>query len=478
MTETVSPVAKAEIRATHFSPEGKPLLNPSLESPKATQPERRGVLRFIDGLRGRVPEIPEGPKHVLESLEVMALANRQKRVVMQWYLAETGRIAYNPDTNLGYGPNSTPVIDLAVIEARRAERARKTGENPPAPLVEIPQSLNQIITTLYRAAGLPEDVSVDSLMLGKSGTFLIIKTDKGINIRLNLPDPGSNSGFYFSIDAQSLGSNPELIQQVKAIETQFSDKTSLLGICEALIQYAEQGVAKLPEENAIRKLEVQEERETNRKMREERDRAKAAREQSQRSGVKRELSDKEKRALERLRKRHPNNPLFKEPWSPETLEGSFVEVFSFVPENALEPIGEQGLRPNRPDDTAEDEAFMEAHMPEGIRSKFPTLSRKNSVFAHPDSKESAAFRYGIALSIIVDPDRAFVVDAQRYTEAIIIRSFVHAEHYWENAITLREYLALSPEEKKRFEIPEVLIPGGVKPENIRIDHVTGKPYPT
>lgn len=485
MTVEAGASGRIDIRATHFGPKGELLVNPT-EVPKPNQPEKRGL---FGGLLGRLrhkelPKQPEGPKHVLESIRKTRLADRLEKVTQLFY--EMRQDAYESDRGMceeTYGSAYHARIKLANIEERRAERAKKAEETPPAPIAEIPQPLNQIIENLNKAAGSSGEVSIGSLSLEHDSLKII--TDRGIRIELRLPGIMSiHNEIYFSIDARSLGNNPELLQQIKAIEGQFSDQASLLGISEILIQYAEQVTSKLPEENDIRIQEVQKEKQREIETWAERDRIKAERERTQRPGTKKErtrkkkeLSNEEKQALEELRIRHPDNPLFKTELR-EVPEG-FVEVISTVPERALDSIGEQGLIPMRPKETSEQESFMEDHMPESVRAKYPTLSRLRSTFAHPDIGRPKNFVNEVALSLMVDPDKVFVADAAAYTEAAAIFNPVWAEHYWEEAMTLREFLALPAKEKSdRFPIPEVLIPGGVKPELIRVDHVTiGKPTP-
>lgn len=296
MTVETGASGRIDIRATHFGPKGELLVNPT-EVPKPSPPEKRGLL---EGLLGRLrnkelPKQPEGPKHVLESIRKTGLADRLEKATQVFY--KTKDNAYESDRDMHeetYGSANHPRIKLANIEEWRAERAEKTEEAPPAPIAEIPQPLNQIIENLNKAAGNSGEVSIGSLSLEHDSLEII--TDRGIRINLRLPGIMSvHNEIYFSIDARSLGNNPELLQQIKAIEDQFSDQASLLGISEILIQYAEQVTSKLPEENDIRRQEVQEEKQRIIEARAERDRKKAENEGRQ--------------ALEELRQRHPDNPL-------------------------------------------------------------------------------------------------------------------------------------------------------------------------
>jgi len=82
----------------------------------------------------------------------------------------------------------------------------------------------------------------------------------------------------------------------------------------------------------------------------------------------------------------------------------------------------------------------------------------------------------IFLPVKVDIDKALVADVSYVTSvfnAYLLSEYVRLEflqknirNYWSSALILKQFLSLTPEEKSRIKIPEVLIPGPISPEFI------------
>jgi len=118
-----------------------------------------------------------------------------------------------------------------------------------------------------------------------------------------------------------------------------------------------------------------------------------------------------------------------------------------------------------------DEIADKLNIPKEVR-------RYNVIFAYPFKEKPFwidAYQRDdwVTLKIKVDPKKCYVADAEEITAAKT-RFFgedpawkAFAKSYWENLITLEEFLKMNKEEQeKRYTEPEVLIPYGVPPENI------------
>lgn len=177
--------------------------------------------------------------------------------------------------------------------------------------------------------------------------------------------------------------------------------------------------------------------------------------------VKKEMAENWE-TFEEIKKRNPGNPLFKE--NLEKKEG-FVSVFHYTGESSLSGIGEKGLKPAKSARPA-DQVF-DQYAPERFK-------RMDAVYAYYDYHRKDNFGGNIILETQVDPDKALVADAELFTEAVLGSGngkevdVDYVKSYWEKAVTLSEYLKLSKEEQARkFTHPEVIIPEGIEPEEIR-----------
>ena len=205
--------------------------------------------------------------------------------------------------------------------------------------------------------------------------------------------------------------------------------------------------------------------------------------------------------LDELRKRHPENSLFKtgQPQVPDSAENkrAYAKVFCATHESSLDHISQEGLRfageemmgtsvteDGRAVNTnkmALEKIFQEV-APEGH-------NRRSSVFAVPeyrDSKRSGAMqRMGeVVLEIMVDADSAMVFDVEKYNsvaegmwlnqDSLSDSSFREqalqaARDYWSSGIPLSKYLRMSlAEQEELFITPEILIPEIVLPEQINV----------
>ncbi|MBI2593132.1 hypothetical protein HYW44_00620, partial [Candidatus Daviesbacteria bacterium] len=261
MSAEVRP-AIAEIRATHFGPEGQLIdkTKPEAQNPQQQQ-ERKGWLGGLLGkLRKEELSKTEGPKHVLETIEQVGLLDKMQRTTERLHKIAEDDVGFKNGENEYYDARWNRV-NLGEVDRRRIERGGET-----TPLVEVPDEVSNIITELNSAAGQSEGDSIRSIAL-MSFMEMEVKTANGIRISLRLPQttaestPGNVQFNHINlhINASTLGNNPELLEQISAIEAKFSDQASLLKISEVLLKYAEDVVDKLPEENKTRVAEREKE---------------------------------------------------------------------------------------------------------------------------------------------------------------------------------------------------------------------------
>ncbi|KKS97612.1 MAG: hypothetical protein UV73_C0007G0055 [Candidatus Gottesmanbacteria bacterium GW2011_GWA2_43_14] len=183
-----------------------------------------------------------------------------------------------------------------------------------------------------------------------------------------------------------------------------------------------------------------------------------------------------------LRKRHPDNPLFSNNLS--EVPRNYLTVYCRVPEDKLDAIGQEGLKPipGKPEQipgiSSERTKFkfdeeIEALIPEDVRQKYPDLSRHDSVFAFPDfdSCVDPAKLMGqgdIILEVRIPREKVYIADADN-----ISRIYdgddpdSHTYDYWRSAMRYSEY-SLLREEETCYVNPEILIPGGVNPQDMRV----------
>ncbi|MBI2593545.1 hypothetical protein HYW44_02800, partial [Candidatus Daviesbacteria bacterium] len=261
MSAEVRP-AIAEIRATHFGPEGQLIdkTKPEAQNPKQQQ-ERKGWLGGLLGkLRKEELSKAEGPKHVLETIEQVGLLDKMQVTTERLHKIAEDDVGFKNGENEYYDARLNRV-NLGEIDRRRIERGGET-----TPLVKVPDEVSNIIESLNKAAGQSEGDSIRSIAL-MSFMDMEVKTANGIIISLRLPQttvestPGNVqfNHIRLHINASALGNNPELLKRISDIETQFSDQASLLNISEVLLKYAEDVVDKLPEENKTRVAEREKE---------------------------------------------------------------------------------------------------------------------------------------------------------------------------------------------------------------------------
>lgn len=480
----------AAVEATHFDTKGELLYNLPEGRPGFEQSERKGLLSFLKRQREEVlPQHPEGPKHVLESIEEMGIADRVKRASDRLHeIATVDTVSGDRGSEYLIDVGSRIEIRVDEIETRRVER---TGDD--TPLVEVPQQVREIISSINRAAGREEKISTLSIGAGYVG----IVTPNRISLVLRIPDKskGESPGnaLRFSVDTYYIGSTPEIEQMLREIEVHYSNKEELLDISDAVSKYVEQVVSKLPEEDALRASERKEEEESRIR---EQSAVKAAQEKEyeaelQAAEEKREREEKRKieeirlnpeqqRMLVALKEKYPNNSLlageFKE------LPRNYRSVFCSMSERRLVDCAKEGLTPST--------KFFGSSS-EGIRRmKYDTIldkaapkgrSRTDSVYAFPelrtalDNGGEISSPGDVLVEIKVDPKNVLVANQELYNEAIErhLRNLDDvdgpAKRYWEEAMTLGQYLQLPENERQyKYHLPEVIIPGRIKPELMRV----------
>ncbi len=232
-----------------------------------------------------------------------------------------------------------------------------------------------------------------------------------------------------------------------------------------------------------------------------------------------ELPKEEKRAqaVSELKSRHPGNRLFELDFyskARKSLHGDEPSdrdvdeelVFCAVDEKRLDSIDANGLHrdPERTQMLAASTGREMNKVKQVIDGIFdengiakPGYSRIKANFAVPDYRdhESSSAMAGmgeVVIGMLVDPDKALVVDAEDYNA---IAEMVHdagaahnstdhinepvreeiresARKYWGRAITLAEFRKLPySEQRRRFQSPEILIPDDIPPERIKVEAV-------
>lgn len=202
-----------------------------------------------------------------------------------------------------------------------------------------------------------------------------------------------------------------------------------------------------------------------------------------------QLTNEQQRLLNNLRSKYPDNPLFDNDF--RGVPENYRSVYTSMSEARLQASATGGLKPSteflmreRIDRIELDKVFDNV-APDGY-------SRTNSVYAFPDlktaldwTKNGGMLQPGdILVEIKVDPKKVLVTDQDVVSEVdhrnALAQSPKHpiafdpserediAKVYWEKAMTLEEYRQLPEDESWRYTLPEVVIPGVVKPEFMRV----------
>lgn len=177
-----------------------------------------------------------------------------------------------------------------------------------------------------------------------------------------------------------------------------------------------------------------------------------------------------------------------------------ASVYHITSTNNLSCLGE-GLRPDpsRGEERwRELERGIDAECPDYLRSQ--GVTRANSVFAYPNievphdiyrTRTSKVAQTGLKLAVIelkVDPTTAYVLDAVHIDMGSMDED--DPWYYWSSAITLEQFFAefsvgtewahrtstrivhsglRGPEQ---YRLPEILIPHGVKPEDMTLESIS------
>lgn len=203
------------------------------------------------------------------------------------------------------------------------------------------------------------------------------------------------------------------------------------------------------------------------------------------------LTTEQQKALEELRAKYPDNPLFDNDF--KEVPENYVSVYHIMTEPRLAESGVSGLLP-RADylkthdlDRAKVDEEMDKVAPEGF-------SRTESVYAYSSLEEmmkqngvniNRKARQGppknIILEIKVDPSKVRISDGEyliQGKELLDMGGGGAFESYWDESMPLDKYRSLKPNERPNFENPEVIIPGGIKQEFMRVASILPLTEPT
>lgn len=243
--------ARVEVRATHFGSNGELITKPVEQQPVTQSKEKPGFLdKFGGWFKKEKQELskPEGPKHVLESIQVADLKDRLSKTSSQ--MQEIARVSTQPPPGQGDGKNELyeysnigfSGVNISEINRRRIERG---------PLVTVPPQLSEIITQISGVGAGSGPDAIHAMQVRKEEIVLVIQN--GLRINLRLPQSQyfeHNNKVSFTVDAGSFGNNPEIHSRVSLIQERLNNQQSLLGISTEIVDYAQAVVEKLPEENA------------------------------------------------------------------------------------------------------------------------------------------------------------------------------------------------------------------------------------
>lgn len=218
--------------------------------------------------------------------------------------------------------------------------------------------------------------------------------------------------------------------------------------------------------------------------------------------------DKQRRFLE-LKARHPDNPLFTTTLS--ELPSTNISVYHFTGEEMIDKIAQHGLLPyfQIPEigqiiksQKALAKKNLKHYLIDDMRHKW--LGEKIIDSLKPDDKPArlnSSFGYlhyhnvpnmgngggGIVIEVSVDPNDTYIADARLLDEidlhlgtveqddgwmnSINRAVVIETAKYWKTCMKLSDYQALPPNQRPRYIIPEILIPGVISPDKMRIKKI-------
>jgi hypothetical protein len=173
------------------------------------------------------------------------------------------------------------------------------------------------------------------------------------------------------------------------------------------------------------------------------------------------------------------------PTAPGTIPSNYVAVYHLTTEQGLEGIMEEGIKPieeidseytTRNEYRKQVDELLDGLAPQGH-------SRKGAVYAYlTEEPEDSGMPEGtIPLAVHVDPKQVLVADiwvvdelmddflrvGSNPSKSVIEHRKIRSQQYWEDSMTLEDYLKLSEDERReRFRAPEILIPSSVSPDYI------------
>lgn len=466
-------IKPAYIQATHFQPDGNLIYEPTFtesKNPKSKKPEKKGLFSFLR-LREELKHEPQGPKEVLEEIEEKGLMERGKYVNRKLFEMAVEDIStgdeeykyFEIESPEMYGPEVT-TVNLVNFEKRKI-----AGNGSDNSHVEMPPQVAEIIRNINKASVSMEKDSIYSLKM-KGPKKFEIRTINGIRINLSLPDDSSSmsdKALHFRVDPPDSESSPLIEQELRRIEEKFSNKDALLEISEEITGYSEKVVAMLSWENA--EIGVERKIETR----------------TLQLGEFQQTPQQQK-LMEEMREKHLDNPLFNTDF--REVPENYHSVFYSISERRLQECANKGLEPStdfylNPDLRGKElvtvEQLFNQAAPEGF-------SRTRSVFAYPDlstllgSRSGGSSKPGEIIMELKVPENVLVSDQAKFTEVVeyfrMIGNTGGVENdYWADAMKLKNYLNLSQKERKTlYHFPEVIIPGVIKPEFMRIAGVVAK----
>jgi predicted RNA-binding protein len=271
-------------------------------------------------------------------------------------------------------------LDVAAVDKQRVSRGETT------PIAEMPPRLDRIVKQIQTATSATltgEKIRIASItvdaqrFMGQvTENTLEFSLSNQIKLRLSLPTKDKEQDenqIEISIDARNLSSkvSPALAEQLQEIEAEYSNKESLIGLGDELMNYTNEVTDNMPQEDEFREQLVDAKEQVMKNHRglwhshADLDRIArqlmagetptedpawvAAREADEAKKAQREQEAKkdaqEQQAnLEALRKEFPNSPLL-EPWGEDpTQNGEMFPVFVRVKKEAMDTVGQEGLR--------------------------------------------------------------------------------------------------------------------------------------
>jgi len=238
----------AEVKATHFNSKGEVLFNPQKEQPKPVG-KLEGVLRALR--REQLPQQPEGPKHVLETLNEIGLMERSDKATEGLYNAAKDGVKQNlgHDHKAFYSTYGSTKIYLDVIAQAKAVRTEAAKGTAVPELVQTPSAIQQIFQEVNPSNNATDNEIVQIRILKRHIQF---KSRSGVRINLTIPDgskPIETSSNHLGLAVES--DRPTDISEtaLKNVAERYSNKDSLLDITDTIVKYVEDVGQILPVEN-------------------------------------------------------------------------------------------------------------------------------------------------------------------------------------------------------------------------------------